>query len=29
VFNALKEKYPARYEKLVEQYYKSFEEGAK
>ncbi|HTN74397.1 MAG TPA: hypothetical protein VL096_04090 [Pirellulaceae bacterium] len=29
VFSALKEKYPARYEKLVEQYYKSFEEGSK
>lgn len=25
VFSALKQKYPARYEKLVEQYYKSFE----
>jgi tetratricopeptide (TPR) repeat protein len=29
VFNALKEKYPARYEKLVEQYYKSFEAGGR
>ena len=29
VFSALKEKYPARYEKLIEQYYKSFEEGSK
>jgi tetratricopeptide (TPR) repeat protein len=26
VFSALKQKYPTRYEKLVEQYYKSFEE---
>jgi tetratricopeptide (TPR) repeat protein len=29
VFSALKEKYPARYEKLVEQYYKSFQDGSK
>lgn len=27
VFSALKQKYPARYEKLVEQYYKSFDES--
>src|SRR5690606_25629640 len=27
VFSAIKQKYPARYEKLVEQYYKSFQEG--
>lgn len=27
VFSALKQKYPARYEKLVEQYYKSFDDS--
>jgi hypothetical protein len=26
VFNAIKEKYPARYQQLIEQYYKSFSE---
>lgn len=29
VFSALKEKYPARYEKLIEQYHKSFEDSSK
>lgn len=28
VFNAIKEKYPARYQQLIEQYYKSFEDEA-
>lgn len=28
VFNAIKEKYPARYQQLIEQYYKSFENEA-
>jgi tetratricopeptide (TPR) repeat protein len=27
VYNAIKEKFPARYEQLIEQYYKSFQEG--
>ena len=26
VFNAIKEKYPARYQQLIEQYYKSFQD---